>query len=117
MSGHGRAAGTGDGTARPTVLTWAGTDQWRAESARVHHVGEAFIADGVQLGVEPLPYRVDYRLDTGGGWVTRTLDVSAGGAGWQRSVHLARDPDGRWTCDANARGHVTCPRRAVTPRP
>ena len=47
-----------------TVLVWSGTDRWRAESAEVHPEGDSFSARGVQLGVDPLPYRVDYQLDT-----------------------------------------------------
>jgi hypothetical protein len=92
-----------------TVLTWAGTDQWRAEFAAIHPVTDGFTARGVQVGIEPLPYRVDYHLDTGGGWVTRTLEVTAAGDGWQRTLHLARDAQGRWTCEATARGDAPLP--------
>jgi hypothetical protein len=93
-----------------TVLTWAGTDQWRAESAAVRRAADGFTARGVQLGVDPLPYRVDYQLATAGGWVTRTLEVTAAGDGWERTLHLARDAHGQWTCEATARGNVPLPR-------
>jgi hypothetical protein len=79
------------------VLMWSGTDEWRAETAVVRADGDRFTATGVQLGVTPEPYRLDYVLETSARWVTRTLDVSAAGDGWRRSLHLARDPDGRWT--------------------
>src|SRR3954471_5547382 len=92
-----------------TVLTWAGTDQWRAESAAVRRAADGLTAQGVQLGVDPLPYRVDYHLDTAGGWVTRRLDVTAAGDGWQRTLHLSRDVHGGWTCEATARGEVSLP--------
>jgi hypothetical protein len=77
-----------------TMLIWAGTDQWRAESAEVRRTADGFAARGVQLGIDPLPYRVDYQLATAGGWVTRSLEVTAAGDGWQRTLHLARDADG-----------------------
>jgi hypothetical protein len=91
------------------VLTWAGTDEWRAESADVQVQEDRFTATGVQLGVEPLPYRLDYVLETGAGWVTRTLQVTAAGDGWRRFLHLARDPTGRWSLEADSAGGAVLP--------
>src|SRR3954454_16956696 len=91
------------------VLTWRGADDWRAEQATVRSADGGFAARGVQLGVLPLPYPVDYRLDTGPAWRTRTLDVAASGEGWERSIHLARAADGGWTCEATATGAVDLP--------
>jgi hypothetical protein len=90
-------------------LTWAGTDGWRAEQAHVQTDGDRLTASGVQLGVVPVPYRLDYRLGTTGEWVTRSLDVDVVGAGWRRSVHLARNEGGRWTYRAQAEGEVDLP--------
>jgi hypothetical protein len=90
-------------------LVWAGTDGWRAESCLVTSVPDGFTATGVQLGVAPVPYRVDYRLTTAAGWVTRSLDVTAVGAGWQRTVRLTRGEDGGWTFRAEADGEVDLP--------
>src|SRR4051812_37776611 len=90
-------------------LTWAGTDQWRAESVHVEGSGDGFTARGVQLGVDPLPYRLDYHLVTADRWLTRTLEVSAAGDGWRRTVRLARDPRGQWTCAAESEGRVDLP--------
>jgi hypothetical protein len=78
---------------------WAGTDEWRAESADVRPRADGFAATGVQLGITPGPYRLDYALETTAGWRTRTLRVTAAGDGWQRSLHLERGPDGRWSAD------------------
>jgi len=33
----------------------------------------------VQLGVEPEPYLLEYRLDVPHGWITRRLEVEASG--------------------------------------
>jgi hypothetical protein len=79
------------------VLMWAGTDEWRAETADVQPRQDRFTATGVQLGLTPEPYRLDYVLETTAGWVTRTLRVTAAGDGWRRTLHLTRDPDGRWS--------------------
>jgi hypothetical protein len=91
------------------MLMWAGTDEWRAEAADVRVEEGRFRATGVQLGIVPVPYRVDYVLDTAAAWVTRTLQVTAGGDGWRRSLLLTRDPSGRWTSEADGAGHVDLP--------
>jgi hypothetical protein len=90
-------------------LVWAGTDEWRAESSLVTPVQDGFTATGVQLAVAPVPYRLDYRLTAAAGWVTRSLDVTAAGAGWQRRVRLTRGEDGGWTFRAEADGEVDLP--------
>jgi len=91
------------------VLLWAGTDEWRAESAAVELQEDRFTTTGVQLGITPVPYRLDYRLETTADWVTRTLQVTAAGAGWRRAVELTRSPNGRWTCRADGAGTVDLP--------
>jgi hypothetical protein len=91
------------------MLTWAGTDEWRAEAALVEPHENWFDATGVQLGHTPVPYRLDYVLRTTPGWVTRALQVSAHGDGWRRSLELVREPDGRWTVEASATGDVDLP--------
>jgi hypothetical protein len=90
-------------------LTWTGTDEWRAESTLVTDLDEGFTARGVQLGVAPVPYRLDYRLTAAAGWITRSLDVTAVGAGWQRTVRLTRGEDGGWSFLAEADGEVRLP--------
>jgi hypothetical protein len=95
-----------------THLVWEGTDEWRAESSLVTPLGDGFTATGVQLGTTPVPYRLDYRLTTAAGWVTRSLDVTAVGAGWQRTVRLTRGEDGGWTFRAESDGEVDLPEPA-----
>jgi len=81
------------------ALTWQGVEEWLAEHARVELTGDTVFASGVQLGVEPEGYRVDYRLEVPSDWVTRRLEVDASGAGWRRSLVLEHDGAGAWTCD------------------
>ncbi len=66
--------------------------------------GGLLCATGVAVGADPLPYRLDYELDCGDGYITQWLSVRARGAGWQRRLELARDPDGGWTVEASAEG-------------
>jgi hypothetical protein len=56
-----------------------------------------------------VPYRLDYELDCGPGFVTRWLAVRAAGAGWRRSLELTRDPAGAWQAVASAAGDVGLP--------
>jgi hypothetical protein len=91
------------------MLIWEGTDEWRAEAAHVQPEEDRFGATGVQLGVGPVPYRLDYELETTATWVTRVLHVTASGEGWRRSLRLARDGQGRWTSTATSDGQVDLP--------
>jgi uncharacterized protein len=92
-----------------SLFTWAGVEEWRAESALVVPEQDRFTASGVQLGVDPVPYRLDYRLETTAGWVTTALDVIAVGSGWRRSLQLGRGADGRWFCRADSEGDADLP--------
>jgi hypothetical protein len=87
---------------------WAGG--WRAEVAEVAFGDGALRARGTQLATDPLPYRLDYRLDASGeGWVTRSAHVVAGGEGWQRRLRLEREPAGAWTAEVDGEGDVDLP--------
>ena len=63
------------------ALAWQGVEEWLAEHAQVDLGDDGVMATGVQLGVEPEPYLVEYRLDVPSGWITRRLEVEASGAG------------------------------------
>ncbi len=81
------------------ALVWHGVEEWLAEHAQVDVLDDGVFATGVQLGMEPEPYRLDYLLDVPHGWITRRLEVEASGAGWRRSLTLEHDGAGRWTAD------------------
>jgi hypothetical protein len=81
------------------ALAWRGVEEWLAEHAQVDLDDDGVLATGVQLGADPEPYLVEYRLDVPSGWITRRLDVEASGAGWRRSLTLEHDGHGRWTAN------------------
>jgi uncharacterized protein len=81
------------------AIAWSGLEEWVAEHVEVDLWETGLAATGVQLGVEPEPYRVDYNLDVPTGWITRRLEVDAAGAGWRRSLVLEHDGAGAWTLD------------------
>jgi hypothetical protein len=81
------------------ALAWRGLEDQVAEHAQVELLDAGVLARGVQLGVDPEPYRLDYRLDVPGDWITRRLEVDTEGAGWRRSLVLEHDGAGAWRRD------------------
>jgi hypothetical protein len=95
-------------------LIWAGEPGWaagwRAEVAEVEFGDGALRARGTQLATDPLPYRLDYRLDASGeGGVTRSLRITSVGEGWERRLRLERDPGGEWTAEVASQGELDLP--------
>ena len=91
------------------LLIWAGergwAGGWRTEVAQVQLDEGALRATGTQLATDPLPYRLDYRLDASGtAFVTRSLRIVAAGEGWERRLRLTRDPSGEWTSEMGGPG-------------
>lgn len=91
------------------LVVWRGTDAWRTEVAGVVLTAHGVEASGTQVGVAPLPYRLDYRLDAADGWVTRRLVVDVEGSGWQRRLDLRHDGSGGWHCTTGTSGSVDLP--------
>jgi hypothetical protein len=103
--GGGRPAAAGG----HGLLIWSGLDAWRVEVASVDLSADGLRASGTQIGVDPLPYRLDYRLAAPERFVTRRLDLEAVGAGWTRRLELRRGADGGWTCESGGEGRVDLP--------
>jgi uncharacterized protein len=88
------------------LLVWQGPSEWRAETALVRLEADHLTARGIQIGLEPVPYRLEYALETGPAFVTRRLRVEATGEGWVRSVSLLRADEGEWQIEAEHEGSV-----------
>jgi hypothetical protein len=96
------------------LLIWAGEPGWaagwRAEVAKVELGNGALCARGTQVATDPLPYRLDYRLDASAeDWVTRSLHIAAVGESWERRLRLERDPGGEWTAELDGGGELDLP--------
>jgi hypothetical protein len=76
------------------LAIWEGVDAWRAELAHVDLWESGLRATGTQLGVDPEPYRVDYRLDAGDGFMTGRLEAEVKLAQAERRLVLVRDGEG-----------------------
>jgi hypothetical protein len=86
------------------LLLWNGLDAWRAEVAHVELTPTGVSARGTQLGAAPLPYRLDYRLAARENFVTEALHVEVTGDDWSRRLHLAREDERGWRCEAEESG-------------
>jgi hypothetical protein len=78
-------------------IAWVKDDPIGAEWADVEIGRGRLTAAGVAIGSEPAGYRVDYKLETLGRYVTSGLLVAVRGKGWRRKLDLRRLRSGRWT--------------------
>jgi uncharacterized protein len=86
-------------------LVWTGVEEWLTESASVDLGGGGLSATGTQLGAEPAPFRVDYRLEASE-FVTRELELTASAEGWRRHLLLRHDGNGVWEAEVDDQGEV-----------
>jgi hypothetical protein len=86
-------------------LIWAGVEEWLTESAAVDLESDGMSATGTQLGAEPAPFRVDYRLEAPD-FVTRELELTSMAEGWRRHLMLRHDGEGSWNADVDDDGDV-----------
>ena len=86
-------------------LIWAGVEEWLTESAAVDLESDGLSATGTQLGAEPAPFRVDYRLEAPD-FVTRELELTSIAEGWRRHLMLRHDGEGSWNVDVDDEGDV-----------
>ncbi|HMJ04420.1 MAG TPA: putative glycolipid-binding domain-containing protein [Conexibacter sp.] len=90
-------------------MIWRGLDEWQVEAAAVELAADGLVATGTQIGSDPVAYRLDYRLDARGDFITRALEITVTGQGWSRRLDLRHDGGGAWTCEAGAEGDVDLP--------
>jgi len=87
-------------------LVWSGVEEWLTETAAVELGEGGLSATGIQLGAEPAPFRVDYRLEAPEGFVTRELELTATAEGWRRHLLLLHDGSGAWRAEVDDEGDV-----------
>jgi hypothetical protein len=85
-------------SATPTVA-WVKEDPWGAELVAASISSRTLSANGVAIGSDPAPYRLDYSLETADGFVTARLAVTARREGWQHELDLRRSADGKWSAN------------------
>jgi uncharacterized protein len=85
-------------------LVWTGVEEWLTETATVELGPNGLRAVGTQLGAEPIPFRVDYRLEAQDGFVTRALELTATAEGWRRRLVIRHDGSGGWDAEVEEDG-------------
>ncbi|HEY3008386.1 MAG TPA: putative glycolipid-binding domain-containing protein [Micromonosporaceae bacterium] len=88
----------------PKSLFWRRTDTAGADHALVDDA-RGLYARGVAVAATPVPYTCRYELVTDEGWATARLEVTAEGAGWQRTARLER-ATGRWRVTTAEQGDL-----------
>lgn len=91
------------------VVAWVKDDPFGVEFAEIELSPQRLRAEGVAIGSDPMPYRLDYELETAAGYLTSRLRVSSRGEGWKRTLDLQRSPEGSWVIDADEVGDVDLP--------
>jgi hypothetical protein len=87
------------------LLVWSGIEEWLAESATVEFSDGGLRASGTHLGADPVPFRVDYRLEAPG-LITRELELTAAAEAWRRHLVLHHDGSGGWSAEVEDHGEV-----------
>jgi hypothetical protein len=91
------------------AVAWAKDDPFGVEFADIVLETESVSAAGVAIAARPIPYRLDYVLETAPVYVTSRLWVTSRGEGWRRTLDLRRDASGVWTAAAEEEGSVDLP--------
>ena len=90
-------------------MVWLKPDPLGLEFAEIGLEQDRLTAIGVAIGAAPVPYRLDYEIETAPGFTTARLEVGTTGDGWQRGLVLERDEDGDWSIASCEVGHVDLP--------
>jgi hypothetical protein len=90
------------------LLIWRALHGFGVESCELELSSDRLSARGTQLGDQPVPYRLDYELDTSPGFASARLRAEARGGGWTRALDLRRGEEG-WSVEAVAEGEVGLP--------
>ena len=80
-----------------------------AEHAQVVLESDRLAAVSVAIADDPLPYRLDFELETAPEYVTRRLWLRTRGDRWERTLDLRRTDDGKWTAEPTSSGSPPLP--------
>jgi hypothetical protein len=78
---------------------WQGYGAPALEIAAVELGDGILSARGTAIRAAPEPWTVSYELETGRGFVTTSLAVTAWGADWSHRLELRRGADGAWSSE------------------
>jgi hypothetical protein len=90
-------------------IAWVKDAGMGLEFADVDIEPHRLTAVGIAVGTTPVAYRMDYKLETLGEFVTSGLLVTTRGDGWSRKLDLRRTKAGRWSIRTSASGSIDLP--------
>jgi uncharacterized protein len=91
------------------AVAWVKDEPFGVEFAEIDIGRDHLRARGIAVGSAPVPYRLDYELETATGFVTSRLRVISRGEGWRRDLDLRRDAGGVWSIAADEEGRLDLP--------
>ena len=91
------------------AAVWVKSEPFGVEFAEIEVGPDHLRAAGVSLSGAPVPYRLDYELETVTGFVTSRLRVISRGEGWRRDLDLRRNADAGWSIAAAQEGQLDLP--------
>jgi hypothetical protein len=87
-------------------LVWSGVEEWLTEAAEVELGRDGLRATGCHLWAEPVPFRIDYRLEAPQRCVTKEIELTTTAQGWRRHLLLRHDGSGAWRAEVEDEGDV-----------
>lgn len=94
---------------RRRAVAWRKDGERGAEFAMVDLGPDCLSAEGIAIGLEPEPYRLDYKLETASQFVPLRVHVATQGEGWRRQLDLHRKSDGNWGARVDQEGTAGLP--------
>lgn len=91
---------------RRRAVGWVKDDPFGVEYADIELSADRLRAEGVAIGTRPVPYRLDYCVETAAGFATSLLRVTSRGERWRRTLDLRHDGAGVWALSAGEDGDV-----------
>ena len=97
-------------TGAHVVRVWVKEEPFPGSELADVTVGEdRMSARGTAIGANPVPYRLEYELETTEAFVTTRLWVRTEGKGWSRELDLRRQSSGDWVWEAGSEGDADLP--------
>jgi hypothetical protein len=87
-------------------LVWSGVEEWLTEAAEIELGRDGLRATGSHLWAEPVPFRIDYRLEAPQRYVTKEIELTTTAQGWRRHLLLRHDGSGAWRAEVEDEGDV-----------
>jgi uncharacterized protein len=94
---------------RERSICWAESGHPGLEFATIQLELDRLFAHGVAIRTAPEPFRLEYQLATGRGFVTEEVVVAVVGYGWRRSLELQRTAARVWSAHTTQSGAADLP--------